>query len=252
MVQICALASGSNGNSYYVGNKNEAVIVDAGIYHKRLMHRMQSANLEPKKVKAVFVSHEHGDHVCGLRVTSKRMNIPAISTKKTFHKLKRNSIPDLYSFFEPDVPYQINDIKVVPFLKNHDAIEPCSFIIHINGLCIGVMTDIGFANETLGKYIAQCDAIFLETNYDEKMLFEGSYPYFLKQRVASDFGHLSNIQARELIDMYASDKLKVLILSHLSAANNTPDLALDSFRNLNPEIKIYLSNRYDASEVINL
>ena len=113
MVEICALASGSNGNSYYIGNEKEAVLIDAGIYYKRLNERLEDAQLDKSKIKAVFISHEHSDHVQGVRVTTKKLGIPAIFTKQTLQNARRRHRPDLYSFFEPGVAYSFGNISVV-------------------------------------------------------------------------------------------------------------------------------------------
>jgi len=252
MTELCALASGSNGNCYYIGNKDEAVLIDIGIYYKRLIERLNDTGLDKTKIKAIFISHEHTDHIQGARVTSKKLGIPVFYTKKTFHKCYDKNKADNFGFFEPGIPYSVGNISIHPFKKNHDAIDPCSFRIEIGDNNIGVMTDIGVTNETLQNEFSKCNAVFLETNYDEDMLMTGLYPYHLKQRVNSTKGHLSNFQAKELIENFASEKLTTLLFSHISAVNNTHELVKETFSSLSRKYKIIITSRKNASEVISL
>ena len=250
MLEICALASGSNGNSYYIGNENDAVLIDAGISCKQILLRMEQKELDVTKIKAVFISHEHADHSRGARVLGKRLHIPVYVTPKTYHKLYKAMKPNSPSFFNAGESTQIGEITVHSFLKNHDASDPCSFRVEYSGKNIGIFTDIGEPCDNVISNLKKCDAIFLETNYDEQMLLDGPYPYFLKQRISSNVGHLSNDQALKLINVYASPKLKVVFLSHLSAENNTPDLAFSCFQALSKSMIIEPTSRKGASKVL--
>ncbi len=252
MIEICALASGSNGNSYYIGNEKEAILIDVGIYYKRLNERLTEAGLDKSKIKAIFISHEHADHIQGVRVTTKKLEIPAIFSRLTLENARRRHRPDLYAYFEPGVDYKFGDISVFPFLKNHDAIEPCSFRVEIGGKHIGVFTDIGEVDDTLIQEFKKCDAVFLETNYDKDMLWNGHYPYYIKQRVDSERGHLSNKQSLGLVQEHASSNLKYIFLSHISDSNNTYDLALETFAVLNGKYKVMLTSRESISDVVKL
>ncbi len=250
MVEICALASGSNGNSYYIGNEKEAVLIDAGIFYKRLNERLTEANLDKSKIKAVFISHEHADHVQGVRVTTKKLEIPAIFSRLTLQNAQRRHRPDLFSYFEPGVEYKFGSVSVFPFLKKHDAIEPCSFRVEIGRKNIGVFTDIGAIDDVVIKEFQKCDAVFLETNYDKDMLWNGHYPHYIKQRVDSEKGHLSNLQALELVQKHASPELKHIFLSHISDSNNTYDLAKEVFSVLNGKYSVQLTSREGISKVV--
>jgi len=250
MTEICALASGSNGNCYYIGNEKEAVLIDIGIYYKRLIERLNETGLDKNKIKAIFISHEHTDHIQGAKVTSKKLGIPVFYTKKTYHKCYDKNKADNFGFFEIDTPYTLGDIEIFPFSKQHDAVEPCSFRIKIEDKNIGVMTDIGAVDNTLEKEFAKCNAAFLESNYDENLLQNGLYPYHLKERVSSSKGHLSNIQARKLIEKFASPNLKTIFLSHISAANNTHEIVKETFYKLSDKYTILLTSRQKASKTI--
>jgi phosphoribosyl 1,2-cyclic phosphodiesterase len=252
MLEICAIASGSNGNCYYIGNEMNAVLVDAGISTKQILLRMQERGLNPTKLKALFISHEHSDHMRGARVLGKRLQIPVYLTAKTYNNAYKNLRPDYPRFFTPEDKITIGDFTVHPVLKNHDAIEPCSFRIQYKDKNIGVFTDIGEACENVKSHLGTCDGLFLESNYDEKMLWEGRYPYFLKKRVASEVGHLSNDQAFELLDKHAGNNLQCVFLSHLSRDNNSPETAMKRMESITSRFEIKITSRYEAAEVYRL
>ncbi len=242
MIEICALASGSNGNSYYIGNQDDAVLIDAGISARQLLQR----------IKAVFLSHEHSDHSRGINVLAKKLGINIWMSKHTYYSLPKTSQPRYVSFFSPGQTLSIHSLLVHTFLKNHDAVEPCSFRVEHNGKNVGIFTDIGEPCDKVINALHLCHGVFLETNYDEKMLWEGSYPWYLKKRIASNVGHLSNLQALELVEKHSNPELQCLFLSHLSKENNTPSLALSVFEALTRKTAVMLTSRFEASEVFTI
>jgi phosphoribosyl 1,2-cyclic phosphodiesterase len=252
MIEICAIASGSNGNCYYIGNEKDAVLIDAGISAKQISARMFERGLNPSKVKALFISHEHSDHMRGARGVNKKMNLPVYLTAKTYNGSYKNLRPDYPKYFVPGDEIEVGEFTVHAFLKNHDASEPCSFRIQFENINVGVFTDIGEPCKNVISHLKLCDGLFLETNYDVKMLWEGRYPYFLKKRVDSEIGHLSNDQAFNLLQNHAGENLKCVFLSHLSKENNTPEIALNSMINLASKFDIKLTSRYEAGEVYQL
>lgn len=252
MIEICALASGSNGNCYYIGNERDAVLVDAGISAKQILIRIHDAGLDASKIRGIFVSHEHSDHIRGVRVLSKRLGVSAWFSQGTFNTLSESERTELTGIFIPGKSVNAGSFTIHPFLKNHDAAEPCSFRIEHDDWHIGVFTDIGEACEQVKYHLRKCHALFLETNYDEKMLWEGPYPYMLKRRVASTFGHLSNDQAFELIREHAGPELVHIFLSHLSGENNRPELAAARFETLTDRFNVKLTSRNTFSELCSL
>ncbi len=252
MIEICALASGSNGNCYYVGNKEEAVLIDAGLSFKQILKRMEAKALDPKKIRAVFITHEHGDHVRGVRVLGKKLDIPVYMTNGTYAASFRTWKPVSYIAIENNIPVEMGLFKVYPIPKNHDAAEPTSFRIEYNGYSVGVFTDIGSPCDNVKHHLKQCQALFLETNYDPQLLKEGSYPYYLKARIDSAVGHLSNIQAFELLKEHAHPDLQCVFLSHLSAENNRPELAYNQFKSLEDKFLVKLTDRYAAGELFTM
>ncbi|HCY77698.1 MAG TPA: MBL fold metallo-hydrolase [Ignavibacteriales bacterium] len=185
----------------------------------------------------------------GARGVNKKMNLPVYLTAKTYNSSYKNQRPDYPKYFTPGDTIEVGEFVIHTFLKNHDASEPCSFRIQFQNKNIGIFTDIGEPCDNVKSHLKLCDGLFLETNYDEKMLWEGRYPYFLKKRVASEVGHLSNNQAFDLLQTHAGGNLKCVFLSHLSKENNTPEIALNSMIELNSRFEIKLTSRYEAGEV---
>lgn len=228
-VEVCAIASGSNGNCYYVGNEAEAVLIDAGISCKEIELRMKRAGLLLQKVKAVFVSHEHTDHISGLPALAKKYRLPVYISQATLKSSRLWFEKSLLQYFTATEDVSIGELLVHPFSKLHDAADPYSFMVSHNGINVGVITDIGRACDNVISRFSKCHAVFLESNYDEQMLHKGRYPQMLKARIRNGFGHLSNAQALELFRKHRSPSLTHLFLSHLSYNNNCPKLVGDLF-----------------------
>ena len=228
-MNIASIASGSNGNCYYIGNDDGAILIDAGISTKQIVERMTRLGLSMSSLKGVFISHEHSDHIRGIDVLTRKYAVPVFMTRKTYASYGKIINHSLLNFFSPGQPVTLGNMSVHPFLKSHDAVEPCSFSVSSDSRTVAVMTDIGLQCANVIDHIRNADAVFLESNYDDDMLRTGFYPPYLKKRIASDVGHLSNTQAAMLAVEHASSRLRHVLLSHLSENNNTPELALNTF-----------------------
>jgi len=249
---ITSLNSGSNGNCYYVGNNNEAVLVDVGISCKEVELRMKRLDLPLDKVKAIFISHEHGDHIKGVQTLSKKYNLPVYITPQTLsnsHLVLENVLVKSFNGYEKVV---IGNLIVTPFPKRHDASDPYSFIVEGNGIKIGVLTDIGSACQHVIENFKHCHAAFLEANYDEGLLDSGYYPYYLKERIRSDKGHLSNKQALDLFVNHKSDKMSHVILSHLSKDNNCPIVVKELFSKHAQQTQVVVASRLQETDVFHI
>lgn len=247
---ICSIASGSNGNAYYIGTDDEAILIDCGISYRQLIGRAKKAKINLHNVKAVFVTHEHSDHVRGLRVFCQNYNVPCYMTRGTALKCRSFYMP-----IKPPIAISYNEkivigsFSVYCFEKPHDVEEPCSFRVEVNSLNIGVFTDIGCECQGLCEHLHECHVAFLESNYDEDMLWAGKYPMHLKQRVASDYGHLSNKQAADIVRKVDPPYLHTIILSHLSADNNHPLIAHKAFVDFTDKMNIMHASRYEVGNV---
>lgn len=246
---ITSLNSGSNANCYYIGTADEAVLVDAGLSCRETEKRMKRLGLSMATVKALFVSHEHSDHITGIPGLSKKHQLPVYITKTTLDNCRIPVEPHLINSFEHGKPVSIGRLEVTAFRKSHDASDPHSFIVSENRINIGIFTDIGYPCKEVIRYFKQCHAAFLEANYCADMLENGSYPYYLKKRISSDKGHLSNKQALELFNNYKSKQLSLLILSHLSKNNNRPELVDQLFNQQAGTTKIIVASRYEETPV---
>ena len=254
-MKIASIASGSNGNCYYLEHDGDAVLIDAGVSRKQIVERMNRLGISLSGLRGVFVSHEHSDHIYGIDVLARRHGVSVFMTQKTYAAYGRIINGVSVNYFSPGQKVQLGNLCVHPFLKSHDAAEPCSFSVSNGTRTVAVLTDIGLHCENVVEHLGNADAIFLESNYDEQMLRIGPYPAYLKRRIASSVGHLSNVQAAKLALEHASVRLKHVFLSHLSANNNTPELALRTFlqmigkrSDLNPEVSI--ASREKESSVV--
>jgi len=248
-VYVASLNSGSNGNCYYIGTAHDAVLIDAGISCKEILKRMRNLNLSIDKVRAVFISHEHIDHIKGVEVLSKRYEIPVYITPATLTNSRTRPPDYLVRNFTAHEVVQLNEINILPFPKLHDAADPHSFVVTINGINVGVFTDIGAPCSHVTEYFRRCHAAFLEANYDDDMLANGKYPYHLRKRISSDVGHMSNAQALELFLNHRSPDLSHVWLSHLSKDNNSHEVAMEAFRPYAGSVQVSIASRYCETEI---
>jgi phosphoribosyl 1,2-cyclic phosphodiesterase len=246
---IASLNSGSNGNCYYVGNQEEAVLIDAGLSCRETERRMRRMGLPLSRVRAIFISHEHDDHIRGLEVLSHRYQLPVYITQPTLDQCRFPPHQDLVRAFDPGAAITIGGLTIKALPKNHDASDPYSFTVASPTVCIGIFTDIGVVCDNLIRHFTQCHAAFLEANYDEDMLMKGRYPWPLKNRIRGGHGHLSNGQALELFLDYRPPFMSHLLLAHLSQDNNRPELVQQLFEDRAHGTTIIVASRHNESEV---
>jgi phosphoribosyl 1,2-cyclic phosphodiesterase len=251
-LSIASLNSGSNGNCYYIGNNNCAVLIDAGISCRETEKRMARLGLNMNKVKAVFISHEHTDHIKGVSVLAHKYNLPVYITQPTLQHGGLFLKQELVISFKAYERVCIEELNVTAFPKHHDAAEPHSFVVDFDNIRIGIFTDIGLPCEHLISHFKQCHAAFLEANYDEEMLANGRYPIYLKNRIRGGKGHLSNTQALALFTTHRPAFMSHLLLSHLSKDNNDPDLVRQLFQQHARGTEIIVASRYEESAVYHI
>lgn len=249
---ISSLNSGSNGNCYYIGNEDEAILVDAGISCRETEKRMTRLGLSMQKVKAIFISHEHSDHIRGVNILSKKHKIPVYITPSTltFSRLDLPHSPVLpFKAFEP---IKIGKLSITSFPKSHDASDPHSFVIDYKGIKVGVFTDIGFVCGQLISHFRQCHAVILEANYDEELLEKSAYPYFLKKRISGGNGHLSNTQALDLFKSHKPSFMTHLLLGHLSKNNNCPLQVQELFNKHADGVEVIVASRFEETPLYHI
>jgi phosphoribosyl 1,2-cyclic phosphodiesterase len=232
-VSLTMLASGSRGNTALVSSSMTRVLVDAGISCRETFKRMKALGEDPHSLSAILITHEHCDHIYGLAVLARRLNIPVYMTAATHQAWARSlrddagELPKLerLEIFSAGRGFQVGDIAVMPFTIPHDAADPVGFTFRSEGVKLGLATDLGYIPISISDHLRGCDVLVMESNHDLEMLRVGPYPWSVKQRVMSRVGHLSNAA---LADFFLSDydgDAAYVVLAHLSEHNNHPELA---------------------------
>lgn len=246
---ITSLNSGSNGNCYYIGNEQEAVLIDAGISCRETERRMDRLGLSMGAVKAIFVSHEHTDHINGIPQLAKKHHLPVYITTPTLRNARLPETGITFRSLRGYEPIWIGGLCVTAFPKLHDAADPHSFVVSYQDTKVGVFTDIGAPCEHLIQHFSQCHAAFLEANYDEDMLDSGRYPYYLKNRIRGGMGHLSNQQALDLFLTHKPQFMSHVLMAHLSKENNSPQVLSDMFAPHTTNVEFVIASRYKETPV---
>jgi len=240
---VSSLNSGSNGNCYYVASHDEAVLIDAGISCRETEKRLKRLGLSMKKVKAVFITHEHADHIHGVTVLSKKFKLPVYITAKTLAEGRVKIDESLVRSFQQHEAVRIGGLSITAVRKIHDAVDPYSFIVSSESVNVGIFTDIGISCENVIGHFERCHAAFLEANYDEDMLETGSYPLPLKNRIRDGKGHLSNMQALQLFLNHKPVFMTHLFLSHVSQHNNSPKIVKELFSKIAGHTEVIIASR---------
>lgn len=231
-----SMASGSSGNCYFIGNRQYGFLIDAGISARLMLKNLRAINVDVPQVRALFVTHIHKDHTQSMSVVGNRWKIPVFTTKKTFLEIdkasyirKRVEYMNRH-FLEHGDRIQLGDFFITSFFVPHDVDDNSGFVIEYKGKTVVLITDAGRLTQTILQTIGCANYLIIESNHDKEMLLNGSYPYDLKQRIASSQGHLSNDEAAYAVANYMNEDLRALFLCHLSESNNTPELAIKTMQ----------------------
>lgn len=254
-MKFCVLSSGSGGNSIYIETDRSKILLDAGLSEKALSARLAGVGRNAGDLDAVFVTHEHSDHVKGIGPLVRKHNIPLYTTEGSFRKIKNRvgRIPAWQSICSEE-PVVVGDMVVEPYATPHDAEESVAFVIRNGGVKIGHATDLGKVTPFVREKLRKSTVLMVEANHDVDMLNAGPYPWSLKQRIKSDVGHLSNEACGELLADASHDGLRCVVLMHLSETSNLPELAALTARQALgdrfPKLKMVLARQNLATELL--
>lgn len=230
-MRFSVLGSGSKGNCTLVESGSTCLLIDNGFSGKEIVHRLKQLGIELETLTAIIVTHEHGDHVKGVGVLARRLNLPVYANEATHRAAERQiGKVSLRREFGTGEPYAINGLRVHPFSVSHDTADPVGFVVSDGHSSLGYCTDTGKITQLIRHHLLQCQALVLEANHDIQMLKDGPYPLPLQQRVLSSRGHLANPDSLDFAICLAEERLRLLVLAHLSEINNHPDLVLREAR----------------------
>jgi len=262
-LRFCSLSSGSDGNCQYIETKNTKLIIDAGLSGKRIEALFNEIEVDIRKLDGILITHEHIDHVKGVGILSRRYDLPVYANEKTWiamepiiKEVKSHNI----KVIKNNKNIEVKDVLIHPFNISHDASDPVGFILFNNMKKLSFITDTGWINEGIKEKIKNSHIYFMESNHDIRMLKEGSYPWPLKQRILSPYGHLSNDDATEVLCEVLKGENEIVLLAHLSEDNNTPEIAYNTVRNgllregfdVDNDIRLLMTNRHGNSGIYTL
>ena len=258
-MQVCVLGSGSKGNSVLVRSRRASILVDAGFSARETERRLRRIGVDPTRISAIVITHEHGDHTRGSGILSRRHGIPVClteATRRACGQLFRGS--ETIVEYRPGHAFAIEDVRVEPFMTVHDAADPVAIaLVEVeSGTRIGLATDLGRSTAIVRHALAGCDFLILEANHDETLLYQSAYPAAVKSRIASSHGHLSNHAAARLAVDLLHPRLAGILLAHLSAECNTPELAretvLGALRRAGYRGYLGIAGQDEPSEMLNV
>lgn len=224
-MDVNVLASGSSGNSTYISIGQAKILIDAGISNRRIQQSLKQLGMTIDQLDAIFITHEHRDHICGLETLLKKYEVPVYATAATWQAMYlKERLPEKWCrLLQPQT--LVKDVKIEPFRISHDAADPVGYCLYGEESKCSMVTDLGFVTEGVKQAVALSDILVLESNHDVEMLKEGNYPVYLKRRILSNRGHLSNLDAGWLLAKLPRKSHTHVFLAHLSQENNSPQMA---------------------------
>jgi phosphoribosyl 1,2-cyclic phosphodiesterase len=227
-MQFASLGSGSRGNATLIRHGNTTLMIDCGFSARETEKRLQLQGMSAAELAGIVVTHEHADHIQGIRVLARKHRLPVYATAGTAGCLPADLMGFIHEFSSHE-RFAIGDIEVQPFPVPHDAREPTQFVFHNGQHKLGLLTDVGMTTPVIEAALTGCDALLIEANHDVDMLERSEYPDYLKQRVGGRFGHLNNVQSASLLEKIDTTKLQHIVAMHISEKNNVPSLVTPLF-----------------------
>jgi phosphoribosyl 1,2-cyclic phosphodiesterase len=255
--RFCVLGSGSSGNSVVIESAGRSLLVDAGFSCREIERRLAAVGVTPESIEGVVLTHEHSDHVRGASRLIRRHRLQLHATSGTLEEIRLHGSVPAPVALRPEWPAEIGSFRVEPFAVPHDAREPIGLVVETeSGFRIGLAADLGSASRQAWSHLRNLDALILETNHDLEMLLSGPYPWALKRRIAGRRGHLSNQDAAQGLREILDDRLRWLVLYHLSRVNNRPGLAeatvAEELERLGAEAETCVSNQFGPTPWLSL
>ncbi|MDD2215716.1 MAG: MBL fold metallo-hydrolase [Eubacteriales bacterium] len=252
-LNFCSFSSGSTGNCYLIKTKKTALLVDAGISLKKIIAGLSQTQTNSEQVTALLLTHEHSDHTRSLgSLTRKNKELSVYTNEKTREVLKDAVESKRWTLFRNGKPFTIGDIEIKAFQVSHDAADPVGYSFYAQGRQVSIVTDTGCINEEIIGEIMDADTLVLEANHDVNMLKIGRYPWFLKQRILGERGHLSNESAARTLVRLLSERKKErnIFLAHLSRENNFPEMAYQTVKNILEDEEYYIGTHVKLDTII--
>ncbi len=231
MAKLCPLFNGSSGNSVYVGSAGQGILIDAGRSAKQIEQSLLNNQIDINSIQGIFITHEHTDHVSGLSVFATKYDLKIYASTGTLDALISKGVLKNSHKYNPinQCDVELDFATVEPFPTSHDCCESLGYIIKNHmGSKVAICTDLGYISDSVKESLCGCDVVYIESNHDTRMLQNGSYPYFLKRRILSNKGHLSNEACAEVLPNLVNNGTTKIVLSHLSSENNIPELAFQT------------------------
>lgn len=260
MLKFYSLFSGSSGNCYLIQSNSTNILVDAGESCKKIEAALLSICVSPSSIDAIFITHEHSDHIKGLNIFCKKYHIPVFANQETWNAMlsqKENIAVENQQVFSIGKEIQIQDLQINSFSIPHDAVNPCGYTISCENKKMSIATDIGHMNQSIIDSLCYSSFILIEANYDPNILKCSRYPYHLKERIAGPNGHLSNVMAGKTISYLSHFGLKDVMLGHLSRENNFPELAYQTVaeqlmeNHINENLlRLSVAKRFEVSKMV--
>ena len=255
-MKVCVLGSGSSGNATFVEHQSTRLLIDAGLRAKEIVERLATIGVDPYTLNGIFISHEHHDHIGGAGPLARKFKIPIYMSAKALDHTSSALQHLAHVPIGSDLPMQIGSITVTPFSTPHDSVDPLAFALKAGSSRACIVSDIGYIPEAVRVRLRNCDLLVIESNHDLEMLRTGPYPWSLKQRVMSNFGHLSNEALGYFFSEHLDGKQRRILLIHLSKQNNHPQIAyVSAIRSLEKkcgDADIHISLQDEVSETLEI
>lgn len=255
-ITLSVLASGSRGNSIYLETARVRLLIDVGLSGRETERRLATVGASPRDLDGILLTHEHLDHVRGVGSLARKFKLPVYLNQLTHaHLPKQVGKLGEKEEFVAGKSFSIKDTTIHPFTLSHDAADPVGFALVNGSVKVGICTDLGAATTLVHRHLEYCSILVVEANHDVEMLKDGPYPWPVKQRIKSRFGHLSNEQSVEVITQVFSDDLQEIIFAHLSETNNSSEMVLKTFtsmlpRHMRDQLRITLACQHHALDPI--